>query len=155
MRGQQEIRALRQRLDAAFQRARSLSSADFEIQADFARYLCILVSGYVETSVSELAIEYCRQRAQTNVSNYATRELSRVQNLKFERLLQVVGAFSPEWRTELEAYVESRQKDALNAVIDLRNKIAHGETVMVTYSRIRDYDAAIEEIVEFLISKFS
>jgi len=146
---------LRQRLDAAFNRAKLLGSADFELQADFARYLCILVSGYIETSVAEITMEYCRNRAQPNVSNYASRELSRLQNLKAERLLQVVGAFSPEWREEIENYIDGRRKDALNAVIDLRNKIAHGESVTLTYSRIREYDAAIQEIVDFLTDRFS
>lgn len=155
MRGQQEVRALRQRLDAAFERAKMLSSADFELQADFARYLCVLVSGYMETSVAELTMEYCRNRAQPNVSNYASRELSRLQNLKAERLLQVIGAFSPEWRKEVESYIDGRRKDALNAVVDLRNKIAHGESVTLTYSRIREYDSAIQEIIDFLASRFA
>jgi hypothetical protein len=155
MRGQQEVHALRQRLEAAFQRARALSAVDFEVQSDFAKYLCVLVSGYLETSVSELAIEYCRNRAQTNVSNYASRELARLQNLKAERLLQVVGAFSADWRNEMERYIDGRRRDALNAVIDLRNKIAHGENVTLTYSRILSYDVAIQEIVEFVTAKFA
>ena|SRR5438270_10497617 len=155
MRGEQEVRALRQRLDAAFERAKTLMALDIEVQADFAKYLCILVSGYIETSVAQLAIDYCRRRAQTNVSNYANRELSRLQNVKAERLLQLVGSFSEDWRKDVQSYIEGRRRDALNAVIDSRNKIAHGESVTITYSRIREYDTAIQEIVAFLTAKFS
>jgi len=100
-------------------------------------------------------MEYCRNRAQPHVSNYAGRELSRLQNLKAERLLQVVGAFSQEWRKEVESHIEGRRKDALNAVVDLRNKIAHGESVTLTYSRIREYYASVQEIVDFLGTKFA
>ena len=36
-------------------------SVDAEIQSDLARYLCVLVSGFVETAVAELAIEHCQE----------------------------------------------------------------------------------------------
>src|SRR5205809_5504366 len=108
MRGRQQVGALRQRLDAALKRAGNLAQLDVEIQADFAKYLCILVSGYIETAVAEIAIEHCRARSQPTVANYTGRELGRLQNLKAERLLQVVGAFSPDWRREVEAYIDGR-----------------------------------------------
>lgn len=154
MRGRQQVGALRQRIDAAFKRAKLLANADVELQSDFAKYLCVLVSGYFETCVSEITTEHCRARSQVTVSNFTGRELARPQNLKSERLLQLIGSFSQEWRRETEAYIDGERKDALNAVIDLRNKIAHGESVTLTFSRIKDYDDAIEEIVQFLLGRF-
>lgn len=152
--GREEVHSLRQRLNAAFDRAAQLHDADIELQSDFAKYLCVLVSGYVETCVAELAIEHCRKRAHPTVSNYASTMLTRSGNLKSERLLQVIGAFDNAWRRELEAFLEGRRKDALDAVVDLKNKIAHGETVTITLSRIREHHVAIQEIVDFIEKKF-
>lgn len=56
MNGRAEVWRLRQRLDATFKRV-NLAPADAELQSDFSRYLCVLVSGYVETAVTELILE--------------------------------------------------------------------------------------------------
>lgn len=147
--------ATRRRVDAAFARATTLTAGDIEVQADFAKYLCILVSGYVEVAVSELAIEHCRTRAAPTVHTYAASQLERLQNLNAERLLQVVGSFNPQWRTTLESFMAGQRKDALDSVVDLRNKIAHGESVGVTLNRIRGYYTSIKEIVDFLENQFA
>lgn len=62
MTGCGEVARLKSQLDAAFDRAKRLAYvADLETQADFARYLCVLVSGYLEKSISELVLEHARQ----------------------------------------------------------------------------------------------
>ena len=50
---------MKKRLDATFERYRRLDpSVDLEVQSDFARYLCVLVAGYLETAVAELVLEH-------------------------------------------------------------------------------------------------
>jgi len=137
-------------LKDAFGRAKSLSSADAEIQSDFARYLCVLVSGFVETSVAELTIEHCRQRSSITVSNYASGQLDRLQNIKAQKLVQVTGSFEKKWATDLSAFIEGARKDALDSVIDLRNKIAHGESVSLSLGRITQYHEKIDEIIVYV-----
>lgn len=150
-----ELMARRSRLDAAFARVKALTSQDNEVQSDFARYLCVLVSGFVETAVSELAAQYCTSRSGPQVSNYARSQLAKLQNVKTERLLQFVGAFDATWRTELESFMDGARKDALDSVVDLRNKIAHGESVGVTYTRISNYYSQIKQAIDFLENRFS
>jgi len=153
MRGKSEVAALRNRLDSTFARVASLSVEDLEIRSDFARYLCVLVSGFVETALAELAIEYCRKRSAPTVTNYATSQLGRIQNVKAERLLQFMGWFDQSWRIEVQNFIDGPRKDALDSVVDLRNKIAHGESVGVTYTRIRNYYQRIVEIIDFVTQK--
>lgn len=155
MPGSSQVDALRKRLDATFARVASLREADIEVQSDFARYLCILVSGYVETVVAQIAVEHCERRAPLSVSNYAGSQLSRMQNLNSERLLQFVGFFDSLWREELQTFIDGRRKEALDSVVALRNQIAHGKHVGVTYVRIRDYYQAIQEIINFVEDKFT
>jgi len=149
------VTTLRARLDATFTRIESLSTGDLELHSDFARYLCVLVSGFVEIVLSELTAEHCRKRSAPTVSNYAQSQLSRLQNVKSERLLQLMGSFDQKMRVEIEEFIGGPRKDALDSVVDLRNKIAHGESVGVTYVRIKDYYKRISEIIDFVESKLS
>ncbi len=154
MPGPREVAAMQARLDATFQRVASLSTTDLEVRSDFARYLCILVSGFVEHAVTALTIRYCRERSQPAVANYAGTQLSRLQNLNSERLMQVVGAFERQWREDLTTFLDGPRKDALDSVLGLRNQIAHGESVGLTYVRIREYYLRVKEIIRFLEERF-
>jgi hypothetical protein len=149
-RGSSEVNRLRNSLKAAFDRAKSLQVVDAEIQSDLARYLCVLVSGFVETAVAELAIEHCRSRSATSVLSYASAQLDRLQNLKSQRLVQVIGSFEKKWSSELSSFMDGARKDALDSVIDLRNKIAHGESVSLSLGRITEYHEKIDEVIVFI-----
>jgi HEPN superfamily RiboL-PSP-like protein len=149
-RGASEVNRLRSSLKDAFSRARSLRNDDAEIQSDLARYLCVLVSGFVEIAVAELAIEHCRSRSATSVLSYASAQLDRLQNVKAQKLVQIVGSFEKRWSTELSNFMEGGRKDALDSVVNLRNKIAHGESVSLSLGRMIQYFEKIDEIVVFV-----
>jgi hypothetical protein len=149
-RGSSEVNRLRNSLKGAFDRAKSLQVVDAEIQSDLARYLCVLVSGFVETAVAELAIEHCRSRSATSVLSYASAQLDRLQNLKSQRLVQVIGSFEKKWSSELSSFMDGARKDALDSVIDLRNKIAHGESISLSLGRITEYHEKIDELIVFI-----
>lgn len=154
-RGYQSTHALRARLDAAFARAKFVPPNELELLADFSKYLCVLTSGYVETVVAELAIDFCRRKSHPNVLSYATRQLAQVQNLRSEKLLQLVGSFDPSWRSRVDVFINGERKDAIDSVIDLRNKIAHGENVTITLSRVEGYYKSIKEIVDLIEQIFT
>ncbi len=61
-----EITRQRQRLDDLFQKAKNLPDA--EAQSHWSRYLCVLVSGFLENSVRITYTEYARKRANSFVS---------------------------------------------------------------------------------------
>ena len=69
MTGRAEVRRLTQQLDAAFDRAKDLTDKDLEVQADMAKYLCILVSGYVERCTAEFCLENMPEGREGLVSN--------------------------------------------------------------------------------------
>lgn len=147
MTGRAEVVRQRQQLDSKFSRAGSLG-ADAELLGDFACYLCVLVSGFVEQATIELLIEYASRHANTRIQSYVERSVRRLSNLNAQRLIDVVGAFDREWRGELEAFIVDEYKDALDGIIDLRNQVAHGLYVGVTLPRVNEYYARIKRIIE-------
>ncbi len=47
-------------------------------------------------------------------------------------------------------FMEGGRKDALDSVVNLRNKIAHGESVSLSLGRMLQYFEKIDEIVVFV-----
>lgn len=143
------------RLDAVFYRVSNLPEDDLQVRSDLACYLCVLVSGFVESTVSDIAATYCRVRSSPTVMNYIALRLSRTGTLNTERLLQFVGSFDPNWRDQLDDFVIGERKDALDSVVANRHNIAHGESVGLTYMRIKNYYKRICEVVDFVDDMFN
>ena len=152
---QSALSANKDRLDAVFGRVESLPKDNLQLQSDFARYLCVLVAGFVETEISDLAMEHCRKQSSPTVTNYVESYLSRVGVLNGNRLLQLVGRFDSKWHQELEQFIMGERKDALDSIVANRNQIAHGQTVGITYARVQKYYESICQIVDFLREKFT
>ena len=148
MTGRAEVGRLRQHLDTTFSRAGRLD-ADPELLSDFARYLCVLVSGFVEQATIEMLIEYVRAHSDTRIQRHVERSVRRhLTNLKAQRLIEVVGALDLEWRSALETFIVDEYKDALDGIVDLRNQVAHGIHVGVTLPRVNEYYTRIKKIID-------
>jgi len=147
MTGRAEVARQRRQLDTTFARARDLH-ADVELLSDFARYLCVLVSGYVEQTTIELLIEYARTHSDPRIQRHVERGVRQVTNLNSQRLIDVVGTMDPAWRSELEDFIVDEYKDALDGIVALRNSVAHGRYVGVTLSRAIAYYTRVKKIID-------
>lgn len=147
MRGRAAVARQRRQLDVTFSRARGLAAAP-ELRSDFARYLCIRVSGFVEQATIALLIEFVRQRSDPRVLRHVERSVRRISNLNTQRLVEVVGAFDPSWGGALETFIVGEYKDALDAIVRLRNEVAHGHDVNVSWSHVNDHYTRVKRIIE-------
>ena len=153
MTGRMAVDGLKRRLDATFDRAARAASGGLEAEllSDLARHLCVLVAGFLEQAVVELVLEHGRSHAHPTVQRYLDRQLRRrFTNVSSERLIQLMGSFSDDWRTNMERYLVDEYKDALNGVLALRNRIAHGGHTDVTIVRVRDYYARVQKVVDYI-----
>ena len=146
-----EIASSRSRLKNLFEKV-SLYNQDYETQSQWARYLSVLVYGYLERSIRILLINYCEKKAPPYVANYAERNLRRFQNAKLGKIFDMMGSFSPLWVAELERNTTEEMKAAIESVVNLRHKIAHGENVGITYAGIKKYYQEILKFVELIES---
>jgi len=149
MTGRAEVSRLQTQLNATFDRGRRLAAvADLETQSDFARYLCVLVSGFLEKAVAELVLEHSRRSAGPTLQRYVEANTRRFTNANSQRLKDLLGSFSPDWRSRLDAILVDESKDAVDSVVGLRHLIAHGGSAGVTYSRINEYYKRIRLVVD-------
>ncbi len=147
MTGRAEVARLKQRLDATFQRIAGVGS-DLELQSDFARYLCVLVSGYLEKAVAELVLEHARRSGDPSLQRFVELRTRRFTNANTQRLQNLLGSFDLDWRQTLESFLVDELKDAVNSIVDLRNTIAHGGSVGLTYRRVSDYYVRVQRVVD-------
>jgi hypothetical protein len=138
----------KRKLDVLFARVADID--DLELQAHWARYLCVLASGYVEGSVRAILTDYSRDKAAPPVRNYVESRLARFQNAKMQRIVEEVARFSPEWARQLEEGCRGQRKDAVDSLVSNRHQIAHGADVGITFIRVSDYFARAHEVVVLL-----
>jgi hypothetical protein len=121
---------------------------DDEIKSHYSRYLCVLVSGYLEESIKIIIRIYAGKRAHPNISNYVNVSTSNLTNLKSEKLGVFLSSFNSEWREKFETMLTDEEKDAIDSVVANRHQIAHGQNVGVSYVRVNEWYKNIKVVVE-------
>jgi hypothetical protein len=144
------VHAARSRLDHTFDRVRAIPFENGELRSDCARYLCVLVSGFLETAVVDLVASYVADVAHPRAARLVERKLARTTNLNAERLAQLVGALDIDWEDDVRSYMGDVRKAAIDSVVALRHEIAHGQPTGVTLVAVTSYYHAIKEVVEYI-----
>ncbi|WP_262072113.1 MAE_28990/MAE_18760 family HEPN-like nuclease [Stenotrophomonas sp. Marseille-Q5258] len=134
-------------LDAVFERAKKIDLGESELRADMARHLCILVSGYVDQSIKAFTKEYVEKRSGPTVVRYVEASNKNLTNLKAEKLTNHLLSFDSAWRVPLAALIADERKSALDSLIDVRHKIAHGNPSDVTIARVQEYYNEIDRLL--------
>lgn len=148
MTGRAEIKSLTQRLDATFERVHKvLGGLDPENQADYARYLCVLVSGYLERAVCECLIEHARKRGDGKLQRFVEIQLGRFANAKAGKIIAFLDQFDTNWSVEASALLSDQKKDAVDSIVSTRHLIAHGRSVGITYAMVKQYYDAVKDVV--------
>jgi hypothetical protein len=150
MTGRAEVARLQSRLDATFKRGSELSIhvSDLETQSDFARYLCVLVAGFLEKAIAELVLEHSRKTGAPTLQSFVEANTKRFTNANSQKIADLLGSFSPDWRLKMKSILTDEFKDAVDSVIGLRHLIAHGGSAGVTYGRMNEYYLRIQLVID-------
>lgn len=117
-------------------------------QSDYAKYLCILVSGYLEKSVSFKLIEYCNKRSNANVSRFTESKIKRVTNLKSEKIIELLRSFNNDWGDCFCKKLDDMKRDHINSLVSLRNSIAHGGDNSISLKSIKEIYETIKTVID-------
>src|SRR5207247_11282858 len=148
MNGRFQASRLRKRLDATFARAPA-PTADVQVQSDFARDACVLVSGFLENAIIALLLDVAQNRSAPEVAFFVERQLDYWTSPTTEKIVQLLGDFNPDWRKTAEDYLVDERKAAVNSLVALRHKIAHGESVGTSIAQVRAYYATVVGVIAF------
>jgi hypothetical protein len=150
MNGRGQVFKLQQRLETTLSRAPHPTS-DIEIQADFAKYFCVLVSGFLENALVALILDYCERKSSLpEITLFVERQLEYWTNPNTEKIIQLLGDFSQDWRLAAERFLIDERKAAVNSLVALRHKIVHGESVGTSLGQVKEYYATVLDVVTFV-----
>lgn len=150
MNGRARVHSEKQKLEQTFKRANQIKE-NLELSADFARYLCVLVSGFLEQAVIEILQEHARLQSSPSVQKYVGGKLQRFTTANAQNVTDLLGSFDPDWHTDLKAFLVGEHKDAVDSVVNIRHAVAHGRFVGVTLvSAIRYYER-VAEVVDHIV----
>ena len=138
----------KQRLDYLFQQVSGIT--DEEMKSHWARYLCVLVAGFIENSLRIMLVKYAAAKAHPNVANYVNNRIKNITNLNNEKMKQLLGSFNSDWEKIIEENILDDQKEAIDSILANRHQIAHGQSVGITYARVNQYYAKVVRTVEII-----
>jgi len=126
-------------------------SDQLELQAHWARYLCVLAAGFLENALAEIYSTYAKSCASPSVSNFVESVLAKIQNPKANKFVDTARAFDPRWVDNLTTFLLNEgRKDAIDAVMSNRHLIAHGKDSGISLARVKDYVKKSIEVIEFI-----
>jgi hypothetical protein len=148
------ISSHRQKIDALFNKVSSIS--DLADQGEWSRYLCILVSGYIEESLRILLETYSENHAAPYIQNFVCKEIERITNCKTNRVIDILCKFNPAWGNDFTNQIAAKSsitneiKDSIDSIVTTRHAIAHGKSIGLSYSRVLNYYKNVKKAVEVL-----
>lgn len=149
-----EINRLRRDLNELFERAHRLDEAD-ELTADISRYICVRLSGYLEQSLAFCGRSLCAQKSWGEGLHFTLSWLKKTPNPRSDEIIKFVQRFSEAWAAELaQLLAEEERGQSVNALLGIRNDVAHGKSQGVSRERALEYYAVADRIVDFLLDRF-
>ena len=139
----------KQRLDSVFSLVKQMR-LDEEVLSHWAKYLCVLTSGFVENALRLILHDYATKHANETVASYVSERIEGLTNLNDEKISQLLGSFSPIWRDTFIRVRSPKQKDAIDSVVANRHLIAHGRSVGLTLARMKVYYDEISQAVKII-----
>lgn len=148
MSGLQEVSSMKQRLDDTFKRIETIGSGTLELKSDFAKYLCVLVSGYIERAIVEIVQEHARRNGSPTLQKFVGASTDKITNLNPQKIADFLRSFSKEWGHEIDEFLSGDQRAAIGAIVSNRHQIAHGRESEITYSQVHDYYQKSQNLID-------
>ena len=136
MNGHGDRQRIETEIASLFEQAGSLKE---ELQASLARYACVLAASYLEAAFRELASSYTRSRTGDTIRRYVDSTLGTFRDPNMEKILQLLGRFSEEYRRSLEEQTVGKLKDSVDSIAANRNNVAHGRQSGISLGKVQKY----------------
>jgi RiboL-PSP-HEPN len=141
-----EIHRSEQRLDNVINLSKKIG--DLELQSHFARYLCILLAGYIEKSIEAIFTEYARKKSAPSITNYVAKQLEWNLSVNMEKAINIARQFDNDIALWIEAEFAGEIADSVNSIKANRDNFAHGGFDGISLGTIISYHDRAREFVD-------
>ena len=130
-------------------------AVDDELQAELARYLCILVSSLVEERCRERASTFTNVRSAPEVARFVRAQMKRLRSPSSGNIRDFFSGFDPTRANDWYEGLADDQRDALDSIAANRNQLAHGTNVGLSLGRLTAYTECAREAMRELDRQFA
>lgn len=130
-----------QAINNLIKRTNEACGGNLELQAEWAKYICVLSAGFLENAIKEIFLDFANRKVSQPLANYVYSTLSPIRSPKSFRFLEVAGAFNSAWKSELESD-SAEGLEAIDSIMVNRHLIAHGKG--------RDSNVSLVAVKEYL-----
>lgn len=129
---------------------RDLFQVDASLAAAVVSAACVRTVGLTEVSIRSTVGVYCEKRGTRSISRYVTTQLKQFYNPNEKKIRELLGSFSAEWAEEFSVFATEEVKDALDSLVNNKNKIAHGDPTTLSIGTIRPWLGHAESTCRFI-----
>ena len=132
---------VRQRLHGRIDRllVRARGTTDDELQAELARYLCILVSSLIEERCRERASAFADARSAPEIVRFVRARMKRFRSPSSRNIRDLFSGFDPVRANGWYDGLADDQRGALDSIAANRNQLAHGASVGLSLGMLTSY----------------
>jgi hypothetical protein len=128
---------------------------DPEDQSHWAKYLTILISGYLEQSIKEIFFELTASHDAIRLEKYIAATWPDSRNMRSSVIAEILERFDDSWKLQFDSWLVGKEnyKSEINSLIGGRNDVAHGKeanTTNITLPSTRTRLNIAFEVVDFV-----
>jgi hypothetical protein len=148
-----QVLRLRRQVEELINRVERVDEAD-ELAADLSRYICVRTVGFLEQSIT-LCGRSIVSEAWGASQRFGLSWLNTTFNPRTDAIVKFVHRFDERWAAEIETYLaENENGQKVNALIGIRNDIAHGRNQGVSRLRALEYFETVSDLVDQILDRF-
>lgn len=142
------------RLDSLFVHVSKVT--DINTQGEWAKYLCVLSSGYLENSLRILFTNYVSLHSNLKVQRFIEPDIGSLTNCKNGKIVKYLEQFNTAWSTDYLDEIDARSiipnqiKDSIDSLVQNRHDIAHGKNVGIGYIRVKQYHDIAHDVITII-----
>ena len=137
-----------QEVESVFSIAGGYSSDSAELE-HWTRYLCVLSSATLQSSLHLILNEHVRSSSQITVQRFVRIQLDRTRNPSPSEIVSLHTQFDEQWGHEIRQFLRGERRDAIESIVSNRNNISHGRTCTVTIGDLRKWFDHTKQVILF------
>jgi hypothetical protein len=129
-----------QRIDSLLPHVdQAVAAGDFRLQPVFASHIVLQGAGVIENGVREILASYAQARGNNQLKNFVYKQTGYENSLNAKKIENLLNRFDTGWWPTIAASLSPQEVSAINSLKDLRDTVAHGNTLTAGYQTVRAY----------------
>ena len=138
-----------QDVESAFELARKCSDDSDEL-VHWVRYLCVLVSGTLQSAIQSIFKEHVRStQIPVSVRRFVWQQLDRTRNPTPGEIIRIHNQFDTQWGQTIKEFMKDEKAAAIRSVVNNRNTVSHGGTCTATLHDLSNWFSDVKQLIAF------